>query len=427
MVQTRNNQRGSNNVVANTATFTTPPSRRRHLNNRTPGSAVSVASAASDSSVSTTTSQRSRNPLPNHLLKQLCEDIEAYGGIQSHIGHSNSCYHLLNHLVSQDPVALSLYKDSRDPIRRKISHKVYLWQEKYKAGTYEREVLQAFQVTPASQRGSILQVPPVNNNIAPDRRVLEDLRPNPNQENRIPSSVSFVSNNLSEVREEEEGEEQVERFNMDVSSNSIKLYLEETWKNPPDILVLIGKRSKKNNEEMATRIDLYVDIDDLRDYQAGMYSLEWISDGSKLLRTKPSIPMYKWKKVSTLHQEEDATLAETKILEQHKVLSTKLSIEPNLNKCQTTLVLPDGIRVSNEAFNGTVTGSGTKFEGTLGRSAIKSKDNKGNDVYQTFYHVRYSMVVKGTTELTENVNKQKKEEEELAKMMQGTKINYESD
>jgi hypothetical protein len=37
------------------------------------------------------------------------------------------------------------------------------------------------------------------------------------------------------------------------------------------------------------------------------------------------------------------------------------------------------------------------------------------------------MVVKGTTELTENVNKQKKEEEELAKLMQGTKINYESD
>jgi hypothetical protein len=37
------------------------------------------------------------------------------------------------------------------------------------------------------------------------------------------------------------------------------------------------------------------------------------------------------------------------------------------------------------------------------------------------------MVVKGTTELTENVNKQKKEEEELTKMMQGTKINYESD
>jgi hypothetical protein len=40
------------------------------------------------------------------------------------------------------------------------------------------------------------------------------------------------------------------------------------------------------------------------------------------------------------------------------------------------------------------------------------------------------MVVKGTTteELTENVNKkQKKEEEELLKLMQGTSIDYESD
>jgi hypothetical protein len=37
------------------------------------------------------------------------------------------------------------------------------------------------------------------------------------------------------------------------------------------------------------------------------------------------------------------------------------------------------------------------------------------------------MVVKGTTELTENVNKQKKEEDEISKLIQGTSINYKSD
>jgi hypothetical protein len=111
---------------------------------------------------------------------------------------------------------------------------------------------------------------------------------------------------------------------------------------------------------------LYIDIDDVRDYQEGSYTLEWLADGSKLLFSKPAVPMFKWKKVSTIHQLEKPDEQDAKIMEQHKVVLTKLGTAPALNKLQTTYVFPNGVRVSNEAYNGTITGSGTKFEGHLG-------------------------------------------------------------
>jgi hypothetical protein len=261
MVETRNSRR---NVAA--ATFTTPPRHNRRQTQQTPSSAVSVASVASETSRSTTTSARSRNPLPNHLQSQLAEDIEAYGGIQTHIGKSNSCYHLLNHLIHQDPVALALYKDNRHPIRRKISQKVYRWQKKYEEGTYEEEVLKPFNVKPASQRDSILQITSV------DRTLSQDLQGDEtaSTQGEIPSSVSFISSNPQEeeqhpvpfentnvssfvIDEEEEEEYFLTMSDSNTSNNRLTLlHLKQPWRNPNDIFVLTGERSKKNDEQMAT-------------------------------------------------------------------------------------------------------------------------------------------------------------------------------
>jgi hypothetical protein len=430
MVPTRSRQ--SANAV--TASFTTPPHpTRRSRNQETPGSAASVVSAASNS---TTTSARSRNPLPNHLLSQLAEHIEAYGGIEKHSGSGRKqvCKRLLDHLISIDPLSRSLYKEANDPIRKRITQKVYTWQRLHQQGTYKEKVLRLYNITPASQRDSLLQIPigtlevPVRESTpAPTQPPVEEIY------DRIPSSVSFFSGaaDQSLLEEEEEQEQQQqqqqqkqeERF-PNRMTNEINLHLKEPWKNPSDVFVLTGERSKKNDEEIATRVDIYFDIDDIRDYQNGSYTLEWAADGAKLIFSKPAIPMFKIKKETTLHQLEKDDEKEAKIIEQHKVVCTTMNKNPMKNKREQTYVFPSGIRVSNEAFNSSA--SGKKFEGKLGRSAVKSKDKNDKDVQQLFHHVRYSMVVKGTTELTHTVNK-KKEEEELSKLMAGTQITYESD
>jgi hypothetical protein len=125
----------NNNIARTTGGFTTPPPSHRRNNQQPPRSTSSVASVAFDSSRSTTASARSQNPLPNHLVSQLCEDIKALGGIETHICSSKVLYHLLNHLVKIDPVALSLYKEPNHPVRRKIQQKVYHLQGYDKAGT----------------------------------------------------------------------------------------------------------------------------------------------------------------------------------------------------------------------------------------------------------------------------------------------------
>jgi hypothetical protein len=418
MVHTRNNSRG-NNVA--TAAFTTPPQTRRRRLQQTPGSAASVASIASDSSRSTTASARSRNPLPNHLLKQLCEDIEAYGGIQPHIGKTKSIYNLLNHLVEQDPVALSLYKDCRDPIRRKIQQKVYRWQEYYKAGTYEEKVLKVFNVTPARERDIILQVTTTNPPVTPSSGIPEDLL-----DHDVPSIVTF--NNIEEVVEEakeEVEEEEVDDINMaNITVTNIEpiLHLKHPWKNPNDILVLTGERSKKNKEEVCTRVDIYIDVPDVRDYQSGSYSLEYLGDGEKLCWEKPVLPMYKRKKADTIKNTEGND-HEEKIYEQHKVVCASLRQNPTWNQQKIVFRLPDGIRVSNETYNEDE--NGKKFAGKLRVCGVKSKDKSGVAIEQKFFYVKYSMVVKGTTEAIDSIKKNK-EEEELSALLQGS-LTVESD
>ena len=105
-------------------------------------------------SIASTTSGASggRIPLAIHVQAQLCEDIEANGGIASFIGFSQKLYHLLNKLVEVDTLRKSLYKEPGHPIRRRIQQKVYRWQLFWKDELYEKNVLCKFGVVSASQR-----------------------------------------------------------------------------------------------------------------------------------------------------------------------------------------------------------------------------------------------------------------------------------
>ena len=91
--------------------------------NRSAGSVAS--SSASTSSVS-----KQRESLPLHVQKQLCEDIEAYGGI-NHIGQKQHLAYLLNFLVEQFPYKENLYGKPNDSrLRKRIRKKVYLESQK---------------------------------------------------------------------------------------------------------------------------------------------------------------------------------------------------------------------------------------------------------------------------------------------------------
>lgn len=114
---------------------------------------VSVASTTSSS-----TARRHRESLPVHLLAQLCEDIETYGGIQKFSGSLHNLKFLLNHLAETQEDRRELYKEQRDPIRRRIQLKVYQWQ-KLEKQQYKQKVLDNFDVVAAENRDCVLQIP----------------------------------------------------------------------------------------------------------------------------------------------------------------------------------------------------------------------------------------------------------------------------
>jgi hypothetical protein len=93
------------------------------------------------SSHSTSTSSRSSQcPLPLNLLKQLAQDVENGGGIESFKG-------------SSEQKVSTLCDDGEDvfckpghPIRRKIQQQVYHWQTWHQKGTYIDDVLNCLKV-----------------------------------------------------------------------------------------------------------------------------------------------------------------------------------------------------------------------------------------------------------------------------------------
>jgi hypothetical protein len=124
--------------VAAIASFTSPS----RLQSVPCSDSKSVCSAASSS----TTSSRARGELPQHITKQLAEDIEADGGIATFITRSHK---LLSNLLDKRP---DLYGKRGDEIRKRIQKKVYYWQKYHKAGTYAENILSKFQIQSAAVR-----------------------------------------------------------------------------------------------------------------------------------------------------------------------------------------------------------------------------------------------------------------------------------
>jgi hypothetical protein len=89
---------------------------------------------------STTPSRSSQGPLTLNIQKQLAQDIEKGGGIESLLTGSDQ---KVNSLCNSRQ---EVYGRRGHPIRRKIQNKIYRWKALYHQGKYADQVLNRFQV-----------------------------------------------------------------------------------------------------------------------------------------------------------------------------------------------------------------------------------------------------------------------------------------
>jgi hypothetical protein len=106
--------------------------------------ARSIADDLSQASGSTTASKRHK--LPNHLLRQVVEDIEQTGGIQRF--RVIQVKQVLDELLDANT---NLYCRRKDPLRTKIYNKVYKWKN-LDDQEYEATVLDHFGVSSFNER-----------------------------------------------------------------------------------------------------------------------------------------------------------------------------------------------------------------------------------------------------------------------------------
>jgi hypothetical protein len=183
----------------------------------------SVTSTRSESSsitspTTTGSTNRRRHSLSLHLLAELAEDLEAYGGIEKHEGRQKTLHRLLNHLVSTDEEKKDLYKGAQDPIRRKIQTQVFRWQSNRQK--YE-DILTRNNILKASRRDVILQLPALTESEAEEEK--EEARVRENQQ--VPKNISTISYQAPPKEQEllgallEEEEEEEEEYNMVPSPN----------------------------------------------------------------------------------------------------------------------------------------------------------------------------------------------------------------
>jgi hypothetical protein len=131
MPQTRS-QRGKN---AKKAPATPPPSNRQKRQ-QTPPSGVSTGSASS----------KGYNTKLDFVWKELCDDIEANGGIGKFANSKNHIGFLLNKLIQEDPKKRELYDLPNSQRREQIRKKVWEWGKFLKALTYKEKVLSRYGV-----------------------------------------------------------------------------------------------------------------------------------------------------------------------------------------------------------------------------------------------------------------------------------------
>jgi hypothetical protein len=193
---------------------------------------------------------------------------------------------------------------------------------------------------------------------------------------------------------------------------------DEPWKNPENILVVQGKRSPLNSKEVVDRINFYVPVLDIRDFESGRYRASISEDGTKATFIMPGLACYQWKKATTIQNAESTFThgVDSKILEQHKIFSAKVAANPKIVEKSITLVMDEGRTINNEHFNRNA--SGLDLEPRIRRRGVAFTDKKGNPQEAVHFFAWFSVAVDGTVVLIEK-HQDESEVEQVGRMLQG--------
>ncbi len=217
-------------------------------------------------------------------------------------------------------------------------------------------------------------------------------------------------------------------------SHEYVLDIYRPWRNPENILVLIGERSKVDAENAATRINLYVPILDLVDFYQGRFKA-YISpdDYGIICLIKPSLPGYMVRRADTIQRSETQAHHEQKIVEQHKVVAASCKKKGNESQLQyrLDLNLPNGMTASNVAYNAKVSGLELNFR--LRRVGVEQKvmvpnqnrpDELKEVVVQQAHHFGVIAVVVDNTQVAMEDNKTTTEEADALASILGGKLTF---
>ena len=91
----------------------------------------------------------SSNNLPKHVKKQVCDDIEAAGGIIEVVRDTNTGKQTFRQICDKNK---SLYGTSGSAKRKQVRNLVHYWKKQHKEGNYERLVLKQYNVPSYSTR-----------------------------------------------------------------------------------------------------------------------------------------------------------------------------------------------------------------------------------------------------------------------------------
>ena len=115
--------------------------------------------------------------------------------------------------------------------------------------------------------------------------------------------------------------------------------------NNDGLLILTAPRSKASETEVVTRINIYVPVQDARDYVAGMYRAKLSENKTKIEYTEPKIAMYMWKKPQLVDEADVEKDREPKIMEQHQIVSAQIAKNMDRLKRKRILKAPPGVNL----------------------------------------------------------------------------------
>jgi hypothetical protein len=195
-------------------------------------------------------------------------------------------------------------------------------------------------------------------------------------------------------------------MSVELNNGGVDFHLraETPWMNAENIFALksVNVQVKIDGEEFTvTKITIYVPVYDMRDLQQGRYSASLSPDGSVIRLKLPSIPFLFYQDAKKFQAREKSRECKQTVTAHRKVVSKMISDEKKGVK--TVSLMLDDESVNNSQFN-----EGKADELALVRRVRRCAQawkHNGEKFTQEFTYVTYEVVVDGTEEKLDYMNK----------------------